>query len=338
MHVLVTGGCGYIGSHTVVELIDAGHRVTVVDNLVNSSAESLRRVERITGARVGFAELDVRDRNRLDALFAASGFDAVIHFAGLKAVGQSVAEPLRYYDNNIGSTTSLVETMAAHRVGRLVFSSSATVYGDPASVPVTEDAVIAPANPYGRTKAMIECILADVAATGAPWQVSLLRYFNPVGAHPSGEIGEDPTGVPNNLLPFVAQVAVGRRPELAVFGDDWDTPDGTGVRDYLHVVDLAAGHLAALEHLPALGGCEAVNLGTGTGLSVLEVLAAFEEATGRRVPYRVAPRRPGDIATCYADVTLAARRLDWKATRSFATACADAWRWQSRHPEGFGHG
>ena len=335
MHVLVTGGCGYIGSHTVVELVDAGHQVTVVDNLSNASAVSLRRVEELTGRHVAFAEFDLRDADRLDALFGASRFDAVVHFAGLKAVGDSVDHPLEYYTNNLGSTLTLGRVMAAHDVRRLVFSSSATVYGDPPAVPIVETAPIAPTNPYGQTKAMIEQVLRDLVASGGRWQISVLRYFNPVGAHVSGEIGEDPSGIPNNLLPFVAQVAVGRRRQLQIFGDDYDTPDGTGVRDYIHVVDLAVGHLAALEHLPAPGSYLAVNLGTGTGSSVLQVVRAFEAACGRTIPFVVVPRRPGDVAAAYAEVSLAHQALGWRARRSLADACADTWRWQSRHPDGY---
>jgi UDP-glucose 4-epimerase len=335
VHVLVTGGCGYIGSHTVLELILAGHRVTVVDNLSNSSAVSLQRLEKLSSASVAFAEFDVRDGDQLDSLFAASRFDAVIHFAGLKSVGESVATPLRYYDNNIGSTLALCRAMDDHGVRRLVFSSSATVYGDPPAVPITEASPIAPTNPYGQTKAMIEQILHDTARSRKGWQFALLRYFNPVGAHPSGEMGEDPNGVPNNLLPFVAQVAVGRRPRLQVFGDDYDTPDGTGVRDYIHVVDLALGHLAALEHLSEPDSCVEVNLGTGTGASVLDVVRAFEEASGRTIPYEVVGRRPGDVAACYAEVSLAEQLLGWKAVRTLTEACVDTWRWQSRHPDGY---
>jgi len=335
VHVLVTGGCGYIGSHTTLELLLAGHQVTVVDNLSNSSARSLERVEQLTGTKVAFSELDLRDTAGLDALFAAAPFDAVIHFAGLKSVGESVGDPLQYYDNNIRSTLSLCQTMAAYGVGRLVFSSSATVYGDPAAVPIPETAAIQPTNPYGQTKAMIEQILRDTAATGGNWRIALLRYFNPVGAHPSGLMGEDPNGVPNNLLPFVAQVAIGRHEVLPVYGDDYDTPDGTGVRDYVHVVDLALGHLAALDHLDAPDRCVTINLGTGSGNSVLEVVHAFETASGRAVPYRVVARRPGDIAACYADVSLAHQLLGWQATRTLAEACADAWRWQSGNPDGY---
>jgi UDP-glucose 4-epimerase len=335
VHVLVTGGCGYIGSHTVVELVGAGHRVTVVDNLCNSSAASLRAAEGITGTTVPFVELDVRDVPRLDALFASASFDAVIHFAGLKAVGESVRQPLRYYDNNVGSTIALCEVMARHDVRRLVFSSSATVYGDPVAVPITEEAAVRPTNPYGGTKAVIEQLLADVAVAGGGWRISRLRYFNPVGAHPSGEMGENPRGTPNNLLPFVAQVAVGRLPRLDVFGADYDTIDGTGVRDYIHIMDLAAGHVAALEHLPEADSSEAVNLGTGAGTSVLQLIAAFEKASGVTIPYEITGRRPGDIGSCYADPTLAARVLGWRAARSVEEACVDAWRWQSQHPNGY---
>ncbi|MCU4184261.1 UDP-glucose 4-epimerase GalE [Acidiferrimicrobium sp. IK] len=340
MHVLVTGGAGYIGSHTVVTLIGAGHRVTVVDDLSNSSEESLRRVGELTGQPVAFHRLDVRDRRGLDEMFAraaSSGHpvEAVIHFAGLKAVGESVVEPVRYYDVNVGSAVVLLAAMHDAGVRRIVFSSSATVYGDPVCVPIPEDAVVQPANPYGRTKAVIEGLLRDVAASGTGWQVSLLRYFNPVGAHPSGRIGEDPTGTPNNLLPFVAQVAVGRRREVAIFGDDYDTPDGTGVRDYIHVVDLALGHVAALDRPPAPGTPLVVNLGTGTGASVLEVIRTFSEVAGVPVPYRIAPRRPGDVAACYADVSVATEVLGWKAQRSLADACADTWRWQRSNPNGY---
>lgn len=335
MHVLVTGGCGYIGSHTAVGLVEAGHRVTVVDDLSNSSPESLVRAREITGGDIGFVELDVRDRSGLDAVFAGAGIDAVIHFAGLKAVGESVADPARYFDVNVGSSVALVQAMAAHGVRRLVFSSSATVYGDPLQVPITEAAPLHPTSPYGHTKAAVEQLLGDLTASGAGWQVTVLRYFNPVGAHPSGRMGEDPTGVPNNLLPFAAQVAVGRRPELLVFGDDYATPDGTGVRDYVHVVDLALGHVAALDRPPPPDTSLTVNLGTGAGASVLDVVAALAHASGRPVPHRVVGRRPGDVAACYADVDLAGEVLGWKAGRTLADACADAWRWQSVNPEGY---
>jgi UDP-glucose 4-epimerase len=336
MHVLVTGGCGYIGSHTVVELLGAGHEVTVVDDLSNSSPESLRRAEELVERPVTFVELDVRDRAGLDGVLAAAPIDAVVHFAGLKAVGESVADPLRYWDVNVGSTISLVGAMRDHGVRHIVFSSSATVYGDPESVPLTESSPLHPTNPYGRTKAAIEALLADLAGSAAGWRVSLLRYFNPVGAHPSGRIGEDPVGTPNNLLPYVAQVAVERRPELLVFGDDYPTSDGTGVRDYIHVVDLALGHVAALEHPPEADTVRTVNLGTGRGHSVLEVVDAFETASGQRIPRRVVARRAGDIAACWADATLAAEVLGWRAQRTLADACEDTWRWQSTNPYGYG--
>lgn len=335
MHVLVTGGCGYIGSHTVLELLQKGYDVTVLDNLDNSSVESIKRVEKITHKSVYLHTFDVRDKPALNDLFDANDFDAVIHFAGLKAVGESVAEPLRYYDNNLMSTLTLCEVMQNHGVYKLVFSSSATVYGDPAITPITEDMPLQPTNPYGQTKAMTEQILRDLTKANKGWCITLLRYFNPIGAHASGEIGEDPNGVPNNLLPYVTQVAVGKRKMLAIFGNDYDTPDGTGVRDYIHVVDLALGHIAALEHMPAPNTCEAYNLGTGKGFSVLEVIAAFEKASGKRIPYEVVARRPGDIATCYADSSKAKRNLQWQTTLSLEQACTDAWRWQSHNPNGY---
>lgn len=336
MKVLLTGGAGYIGSHTAVVLLDAGHEVAVVDNLSNASREALRRVEQLTGRPVALHEVDIRDRAGIDAVFAAEQPDAVVHFAGLKAVGESVAQPLRYYDNNVAGTVSLLEVMQAHDVRNLVFSSSATVYGDPPEVPITEATRLEATNPYGRTKLMIEELLRDTA-TSEPgrWRIALLRYFNPVGAHPSGRIGEDPAGIPNNLMPYVLQVAVGRHPHVNVFGDDYPTPDGTGVRDYLHVMDLAEGHLAALDALPKLDGAVAVNLGTGHGHSVLEVITAVTTAVGRPIPYEVTTRRAGDIATCYADPTLAGELLGWRATRSLADMCADAWRWQSQNPQGY---
>jgi UDP-glucose 4-epimerase len=328
--ILVTGGAGYIGSHTVVELLNAGHAVTVIDNFCNSSPAVPERIERIAGRKPVFVRADVRDRAALQSLFEAHRYDAVIHFAGLKAVDESVAEPLRYYDNNVGGSLALFEAMARAGVKTVVFSSSATVYGDPASVPIREDAPVAPTNPYGRSKLMVEDILRETAG----WRVALLRYFNPVGAHESGLIGEDPNGVPNNLMPYISQVAVGRRECLSVWGGDYPTPDGTGVRDYIHVVDLARGHLAALANMPA-SGVLTVNLGTGRGYSVLEVLRAFERASGRPVPYRIAARRPGDVAVCYADPALAAARLGWRAEYDIDRMCADTWRWQRMNPQGY---
>ena len=333
--ILVTGGAGYIGSHTVVALLGAGHEVTVVDNFCNSAPAVPERIARIAGRMPVFVKADVRDRAALQSLLQARHYDAVIHFAGLKAVGESVAEPLRYYDNNVGGSLTLFETMAQYGLRTVVFSSSATVYGDPASVPIREDFPVAPTNPYGRSKLMVEDILREAAAADPRWRVALLRYFNPVGAHESGLIGEDPNGVPNNLMPFISQVAVGRREALSVWGDDYPTPDGTGVRDYIHVVDLARGHLAALEHLPA-SGVLTVNLGTGRGYSVLEMVRAFEQASGRQVAYRIAARRPGDIAACYADPALAAERLGWRAELDLSRMCADTWRWQSLNPRGYG--
>ena len=337
---LLTGGAGYIGSHTAVELIEAGWRVVVVDNLCNSSALALDRVGGITGVKPELVVADIRDRAALDRIFTRTPIDAVVHFAGLKAVGESVSEPLRYYRNNLEGTLTLIEAMRDHDVRRLVFSSSATVYGVAATMPLAEDSPLGPTNPYGRTKLMIEEILRDVAAADPDWRMMLLRYFNPVGAHPSGRIGEDPVGIPNNLMPFVAQVAIGRRPELSVYGDDYPTPDGTGVRDYLHVVDLARGHLAALARMfaPAAPRVATVNLGTGRGHSVLEVVRAFEAACARPIRYRIVARRPGDVAICYAEVDHARELLGWSAQLSLATMCEDAWRWQSNNPEGYGRG
>lgn len=326
--ILVTGGAGYIGSHTVVELIAAGHDVFIVDNLCNSKASVLDRIERIAGRRPGFAQIDVRDRNALRRLFASHGFDAVIHFAGLKAVGESVAKPLAYYDNNVSGSVMLFECMIEAGVKTMVFSSSATVYGEPATVPIREDFPLSATNPYGRTKLMIEEILRDAAKADTGWRVALLRYFNPVGAHASGLIGEDPNGIPNNLVPYIAQVAVGKLRELSVYGNDYPTPDGTGVRDYIHVVDLARGHLAALNALVEGVGVLTVNLGTGRGYSVLEMVRAFAAASGKAVPYRVAARRPGDIAQCYADPALGRQLLDWRAQFDIDAMCADTWRWQ----------
>jgi UDP-glucose 4-epimerase len=324
--VLVTGGIGYIGSHTVVELLDAGMDVTIIDNLCNSKASVLDRIATITGRMPDFVEADIRDRAALRT--ALDGCSAVIHFAGLKAVGESIGKPIEYYDNNVCGSVTLFETMAEAGVKTLVFSSSATVYGDPHKVPIREDFPLSATNPYGRSKLMIEEVLRDVAVADAGWRIALLRYFNPVGAHASGTIGEDPNGIPNNLMPFVAQVAAGKLVQLSVFGDDYPTPDGTGVRDYIHVVDLALGHLAALRALERQPGVLTVNLGTGRGYSVLEMVRAFEKASGRPVPYRVVARRPGDIATCYADPTLAAEVLGWRAERDIDAMCADAWRWQ----------
>jgi len=332
--ILITGGTGYIGSHTVVELLARGESVLIVDNLCNSSLRALDRIEQIAGRRPGFVEADIRDRAALDAVFAAHDISAVVHFAGLKAVGESVALPLHYYDNNVAGTLNLLQSMSAAGVCRLVFSSSATVYGDPHAVPIREDFPLRATNPYGRTKLMIEEILRDLLVADPQWRIAILRYFNPVGAHPSGLIGESPNGIPNNLMPFVAQVAVGQRPELSVFGNDYPTPDGTGVRDYIHVIDLALGHLAALDALSRQAGELTVNLGTGQGYSVLEMVRAFEKASGRAVPYRLVARRPGDVASCYADPAQAAEQLGWRASRGIEEMCVDTWRWQMGNPQG----
>jgi UDP-glucose 4-epimerase len=326
--ILVTGGTGYIGSHTVVELLAAGHEVAILDNLSNSRHEVVDRIEKIAGRRPVFVEGDIRDADLLDTLFARHTFSAVIHFAGLKAVGESVSKPLEYYENNVHGSMALFSAMQRHGVKRLVFSSSATVYGDPDSLPIREDAPLHATNPYGRTKLMIEEILRDIAQTDPEWRVAILRYFNPIGAHKSGLIGEAPNGIPNNLLPYVAQVATGKLARLSVFGGDYPTPDGTGVRDYIHVVDLALGHLKALNYLNTHAGLHAYNLGTGKGYSVLEIVQAFEQASGRKVPYEVTARRPGDIASCYADPEKASTELGWKAERGLDEMCADAWRWQ----------
>jgi len=337
MHILVTGGAGYIGSHTCLELLRAGHQVTVVDNLANSKEESLQRVMELTGKTLAFHQLDICDRGTLRRVFrhAAPSFQAVIHFAGLKAVGESVAKPLAYYRNNIGGTLSLCQVMLEFGLRSLVFSSSATVYGDPASVPITEDFPLSCTNPYGRTKLMIEEILRDLHVADPEWRLVLLRYFNPVGAHESGRIGEDPHGIPNNLMPYISQVAVGKLAELSVYGNDYPTKDGSGVRDFIHVVDLALGHVAALDWLRKNTGVLTCNLGTGRGCSVLEMIAAFTAATGKKVPYRIVARRPGDVAACYADPALAKRELGWSATRGIEQMCADSWRWQSMNPNGF---
>lgn len=339
MKVLVTGGAGYIGSHTCVELLQAGFEPVVVDNLCNSSEEALARVEVITGKSVKFHKVDIRDADGLRDVFRQYDISAVIHFAGLKAVGESVAEPLRYYQNNVAGTLTLCEVMGEFGVNQLIFSSSATVYGDPAMVPIREDFSTGATNPYGASKLIVEDMLRDMCeAPGSSWKVSLLRYFNPIGAHESGTIGEDPAGIPNNLLPYVAQVAVGRLPQLQVFGDDYPTPDGTGVRDYIHVVDLARGHLAALNKLQQAQtevGCYTYNLGTGRGSSVLDIVSAFAEVSAKEIPYKVVPRRAGDIAECYADPAFAEKELGWKAEYDLKRMVEDTWRWQSLNPKGY---
>lgn len=335
MRILVTGGAGYIGSHTVLLLLEEGHDVHVLDNFANSSRESLRRVAELTGHHATVHVADLLDPVALDRVLSESRAEAVIHFAGLKAVGESVAKPLAYYRNNVVGTLNLLEAMDTHDVRTLVFSSSATVYGDSQILPLTEDQPLSATNPYGRTKLQIERILDDLAVSDSRWNIAKLRYFNPVGAHESGRIGEDPQGIPNNLMPFVAQVAVGRREKVSVFGDDYPTPDGTGVRDYIHVVDLGAGHLAALEYLQDHGGLHAWNLGTGNGSSVLEVIAAFKRAAGREIAYEIVERRPGDVAASYGDPTLAREQIGWKAERGLEEMVTDMWRWQSNNPEGF---
>ena len=333
--ILVTGGAGYIGSHTCVELLNAGHDVTVLDNFCNSQLEALERVQRITGKKPLLVEGDIRDSATLLQTLRRSGASAVIHFAGLKAVGESVKKPLAYYDNNVVGTVRLLQAMAECDVKTLVFSSSATVYGDPQQLPLTEQHPLSATNPYGQTKLVIENMLRDLYRSDPSWRLSILRYFNPVGAHSSGLIGEDPRGTPNNLLPFVAQVAVGRREFLNVWGKDYATPDGTGVRDYIHVVDLALGHLKALERLRHYAECLAINLGTGVGYSVLDMVHAFEQASGKSVPYRIGPRRAGDIASCYADPSQALALLGWRAERGLQDMCTDAWRWQKNNPNGY---
>lgn len=338
MAILVTGGAGYIGSHTCVELLNAGYDVVVVDNLCNSSRKSLERVRQITGKDVVFYEADIRDAQAMNKVFEQESIDSVIHFAGLKAVGESVAKPLAYYHNNITGTLVLCDAMRNHGVKSIVFSSSATVYGNPAFVPITEECPKGQiTNPYGQTKSMLEQILMDFHVADPEWNVILLRYFNPIGAHKSGCIGEDPKGIPNNLVPYIAQVAVGKLNCLGVFGDDYDTLDGTGVRDYIHVVDLAVGHVKAIEKIRQKDGVHIYNLGTGNGYSVLDVLHAFEKACGKELPYAVKPRRPGDIATCYADPSKALRELGWKAERGIEEMCEDSWRWQSNNPDGYGN-
>ena len=333
--ILVTGGAGYIGSHMCVELLQAGYEVLVLDNLSNASVKSLRSVERLTQKELTFKQGDIRDHAILDNLFGTFDITSVIHFAGLKAVGESVEKPTLYYDNNINGTLALLQAMDRHDCKTLVFSSSATVYGVPDSVPIREDAPTGATNPYGRTKLMIEEMLQDLYAADPQWRIAILRYFNPVGAHPSGELGEDPNDIPNNLMPFVSQVAVGRRETLSVFGDDYDTPDGTGVRDYIHVIDLVRGHLAALEKLETSSQLGIYNLGTGQGYSVLEMVKAFEQVSEQTIPYQIAPRRAGDIATSFADPNKALNELGWQATHGLQDMCADAWRWQKKYPEGF---
>lgn len=337
MNILVTGGAGFIGSHTVVELVEAGHGVAVVDNLSNSSALSLQRVSQILGGRqIPFVQADIRDRAAMEAVFAQYRPEAVIHFAGLKAVGESTEKPWEYYENNISGTLVLLDVMRRHACKNLIFSSSATVYGNPEQIPITECCSKGQCtNPYGWTKSMLEQVLTDIQHADAEWNVVLLRYFNPIGAHPSGLIGENPNGIPNNLMPYITQVAIGKRPELGVFGNDYDTPDGTGVRDYIHVVDLARGHVKALAALQRQCGLAVYNLGTGQGYSVLEVLHAFEKANGVKVKYVIRPRRPGDIARCYSDPSKAERELGWKAQFGIEEMCRDSWNWQKKNPNGF---
>ena len=336
MAILVTGGAGYIGSHTVVELQNAGYDVVVLDNLSNSSEKSLKRVEKITGKPVKFYEADIRDRNALEEIFNKEDIDSCIHFAGLKAVGESVAKPWEYYENNISGTLTLLDVMRKHDAKNIIFSSSATVYGDPAQIPITEECPKGQCtNPYGWTKSMLEQILTDIQKADPQWNVVLLRYFNPIGAHKSGTIGENPNGIPNNLMPYITQVAVGKLKELRVFGNDYDTPDGTGVRDYIHVVDLAKGHVKALKKLEDNSGLSIYNLGTGKGYSVLDIVKNFEAATGVKIPYVITPRRPGDIATCYSDATKAKEELGWEAENGIREMCEDSWRWQSNNPNGY---
>ncbi len=338
MHVLVTGGAGYIGSHTCLELLNAGYDVTVVDNLCNSSQQSIHRVQQLTGKTMTFHQADLLDLNALTGIFSKTKFDHVIHFAALKAVGESVSRPLDYYNNNLTGTVNLCFAMREHGVNNLVFSSSATVYGIPKSLPLTENSptpIDEVTNPYGRSKLVMEFMLRDLQVSAPEMNIALLRYFNPVGAHDSGEIGEDPNGIPNNLLPYVSQVAVGKLEQLSVFGDDYETPDGTGVRDYIHVVDLATGHVKALKKLNLRPGVVTYNLGTGQGYSVLEIVAAFVAASGKSIPYKIVDRRPGDIAACYADPALAREELGWTADRGLEQMCADSWRWQSKNPNGY---
>ncbi|MBR3710118.1 MAG: UDP-glucose 4-epimerase GalE [Bacteroidales bacterium] len=337
MRILVTGGTGYIGSHTLVELYAAGHETVVVDNLSNSNPVALERVEALVGKKIPFYQLDIRDRESLDRMMEQNHFDACIHFAGLKAVGESVEKPWEYYENNIGGTLTLLDVMRRHGCKNIIFSSSATVYGDPAMIPITEACPKGECtNPYGKTKSMLEEIMMDMQKADKEWNVVLLRYFNPIGAHPSGTIGENPNGIPNNLMPYVTQVAVGKRPELGVFGNDYDTPDGTGVRDYIHVVDLAKGHVAALQAIERKCGCAIYNLGTGQGYSVLQLVKTFEKVNDIKIPYSIKPRRAGDIATCYSDPAKAEKELGWKAERGLEDMCRDSWNWQRNNPEGYG--
>ncbi len=336
MKILVTGGAGFIGSHTLIELHNAGHEVVVIDNLCNSNPKSLERVSAICGAVIPFMQVDIRDRKGLEEVFSQFTFDACIHFAGLKAVGESVAKPLEYYENNISGTLVLLDVMREHGCKNIIFSSSATVYGNPAQIPITEECPKGHCtNPYGQTKSMLEQIMMDMQAADPEWNVVLLRYFNPIGAHPSGRIGENPNGIPNNLMPYITQVAVGKRPELGVFGNDYDTPDGTGVRDYIHVVDLARGHVSALKAIERKCGLAIYNLGTGHGYSVLDIVHAFERVNGVPVPYAIKPRRPGDIATCYSDPAKAERELGWKAEYGIDEMCRDSWNWQKNNPNGY---
>jgi len=335
MTILVTGGAGYIGSHTCVELLNAGYDIVVVDSFCNSKPEALKRVSKITGKEFLVYHIDLLQKDELETVFSRQSIDAVIHFAGLKAVGESVATPLLYYNNNITGTLMLCEVMQTYGVKKIVFSSSATVYGTPERVPISEDFPLQATNPYGRTKLMIEEILRDLYIADNEWSIAFLRYFNPIGAHPSGRIGEDPNGIPNNLMPYITQVAVGKLKELLVFGNDYPTVDGTGVRDYIHVVDVAIGHLKALEKVMNTTGIEAYNLGTGQGFSVLELVSTFEKVTGIKIPYKIVGRRPGDVAICYADPTKAKEELGWVATRSIEEMCRDAWRWQSNNPNGY---
>lgn len=335
MSILVTGGAGYIGSHTVLELLNSGHEVVVVDNLCNSKEESLKRVQEITGKKIKFYKVDILDREALEEIFKKEKIEAVIHFAGLKAVGESVTMPIRYYYNNITGTLILCEIMNKYNVKNIVFSSSATVYGDPKSVPITEDFPLSATNPYGRSKLMIEEILGDLYKADESWNIIILRYFNPIGAHESGRIGEDPNGIPNNLIPYISKVAVGKLDYLRVFGGDYNTKDGTGVRDYIHVVDLAIGHLKSLEKLKENTGLHVYNLGTGTGYSVLDMVKAFSKAADKEIPYKITDRRPGDIAKCYADPVKALNEIGWVAKRGIDKMCADSWRWQFNNPNGY---